>query len=50
VLGAVRIALERKGISVNEAAHRAGYTSAAKFATAFRRQFGVAPSQQRLRN
>jgi AraC-like DNA-binding protein len=35
---------------VNEAAQRAGYTSAANFATAFRRQFGIAPSQLRPRN
>jgi AraC-like DNA-binding protein len=50
LLDAARIALEREGISVNEAAHRAGYTSAANFATAFRRQFGIAPSQLRPRN
>lgn len=50
LLDVARIALEREGISVNEAAHRAGYTSAANFATAFRRQFGIAPSQLRRRN
>lgn len=45
-----RSALEREGISVSEAAHIAGYTSAANFATAFRRQFGVTPGQLRARS
>jgi AraC-like DNA-binding protein len=45
-----RGSLEREGISVSEAAHIAGYTSAANFATAFRRQFGVTPGQLRARS
>ncbi|CAM5502008.1 AraC family transcriptional regulator OS=Stutzerimonas stutzeri OX=316 GN=CXK95_03430 PE=4 SV=1 [Stutzerimonas stutzeri] len=44
-----RQALEREGISVNEAAWRAGYNSAANFATAFKRQFGISPRQVRGR-
>ncbi|TLX53422.1 AraC family transcriptional regulator [Stutzerimonas nosocomialis] len=44
-----REALEREGASVAEAAWRAGYTSAANFATAFKRQFGISPRQVRAR-
>lgn len=44
-----RQALERDGISVNEAAWRAGYNSPANFATAFKRQFGISPKQVRAR-
>ena len=43
-----RADLER-GSSVALAASRAGYTSAANFSTAFRRQFGASPSEFRLR-
>jgi AraC-like DNA-binding protein len=39
--------LEREGISVAQAAHEAGYSSAANFATAFRRRFGLSPRQAR---
>lgn len=39
--------LEREGISVAQAAHQAGYSSAANFATAFRRRFGLSPRQAR---
>lgn len=35
----------REGISVAQAAHDAGYVSAEAFATAFRRAFGIAPSE-----
>jgi AraC-like DNA-binding protein len=42
-LDLAREALLRDGISVKEAAFRAGYTSAANFSTAFRRQFGEPP-------
>jgi AraC-like DNA-binding protein len=45
-----RNAIERDGISVGEAAHLAGYTSPANFATAFRRQFGTAPGRLRARH
>jgi AraC-like DNA-binding protein len=38
-----REALERDGMSVAQAAYIAGYTSAANFATAFRRFFGTTP-------
>jgi len=42
-----RSRLEADQSSVEEAARLAGYSSAANFATAFRRHFGVAPSQVR---
>jgi AraC-like DNA-binding protein len=42
-----REALIGEGISVSEAAYRAGYSSPANFATAFRKRFGVAPSRVR---
>ncbi|MBS7544193.1 helix-turn-helix transcriptional regulator [Ancylobacter oerskovii] len=38
-------ALRRGASSVNEASLIAGYTNPANFATAFRRQFGIAPSE-----
>jgi AraC-like DNA-binding protein len=43
-LQASRMALSKEGISVEAAAALAGYTSAANFATAFKRQFGITPS------
>lgn len=43
-LESARHALMHEGISVEEAAARAGYTSAANFATAFKRAFGMTPS------
>ncbi|RAH98427.1 hypothetical protein DLJ53_27450 [Acuticoccus sediminis] len=39
-----RLALEGGSLSITEAAERAGYRSPANFATAFKRQFGVSPS------
>jgi AraC-like DNA-binding protein len=48
-LSRARLALERDGISVAQAACIAGYGSAANFATAFRRRFGVPPGQVRAR-
>ncbi|UOM35634.1 AraC family transcriptional regulator [Acuticoccus sp. I52.16.1] len=39
-----RLALEGGGVTITQAAERAGYKSAANFATAFKRQFGVTPS------
>lgn len=48
-LDAARSALERDGISVAQAADVAGYTSAANFATAFRRRFGTTPRTLRAR-
>jgi AraC-like DNA-binding protein len=42
-----REALERGGVSVAEAADIAGYGSAANFATAYRRCFGITPGQSR---
>lgn len=44
-----RDALERGEADVAAAAHLAGYRSAANFATAFRRQFGVTPRQARCK-
>lgn len=39
--------LEREGVSVSQAAHRAGYSSPANFATAFKRAFGLSPREAR---
>ena len=44
-----RQALERDGITVGQAALVAGYTSAANFATAYRRRFGMPPKLARAR-
>lgn len=44
-----RQALERDGLSVSQAALLAGYSSAANFATAFRKRFGLAPKLARGR-
>lgn len=46
-LNAARHGLEQQGLTVAQAAERAGYTSAANFATAFKRQFGLPPRQCR---
>jgi AraC-like DNA-binding protein len=46
-LDEARRVLMQDGISVNEAAYRAGYSSAANFATAFKRRFGVSPKHVR---
>lgn len=48
-LAAARAALERQGFSVARAAELAGYASAANFATAFKRQFGLSPRDCRAR-
>lgn len=48
-LADARTALERDGLSVAQAAERAGYTRAANFATAFKRQFGLSPKDCRAR-
>ena len=42
-----RQALEQEGRSIGEAADIAGYSSAANFATAFKRHFGITPRQCR---
>lgn len=42
-----RLALERDAISVKQAAALAGYTSAANFATAYKRRFGLTPKLAR---
>lgn len=42
-----RLALERDGLSIKRAAALAGYGSAANFATAFGRRFGITPTQAR---
>ncbi|MEY4563051.1 MAG: hypothetical protein RLZZ618_2328 [Pseudomonadota bacterium] len=42
-----RAALERDGISIKRAASLAGYGSAANFATAFGRHFGITPKEAR---
>jgi len=46
-LDQARHALERQKISVTEAAFIAGYSSAANFATAFKRHFGCSPGRLR---
>ncbi|RAI40466.1 helix-turn-helix transcriptional regulator [Rhodoplanes roseus] len=48
-LDRAREALERDGVSVNEAAFLAGYANPANFATAFKRMFGVPPRHFRAR-
>lgn len=49
-LRSCRLALAKRlleqGFTVQQAAHRTGYRHATNFATAFRRQFGVAPRNQ----
>lgn len=47
-LKAAQRALQRQGISVSQAATLAGYSSAANFATAFKRLFGVSPRDVRM--
>jgi AraC-like DNA-binding protein len=42
-----RDAMDSEGISVSEAAYRAGYSSPANFSTAFKKLFGLTPSQAR---
>jgi len=42
-----RLALEREGVPVSQAAFLAGYASPANFATAFKRRFGVTPTDVR---
>src|SRR5690606_19579261 len=44
-----RQALEQDGLTVGQAAAVAGYTSAANFATAYRRRFGHVPKLARAR-
>lgn len=46
-LDRARVALDRDGLSVKEAAFLAGYSSAANFSTAFRKHFGRTPRQVR---
>ena len=41
--------LRSRGTTVREVAHRVGYRQPAQFAKAFRREFGVSPSDYRLR-
>lgn len=48
-LDRARMLLERGELSVIEASDLAGYSSAANFATAFRRRFGLCPSKVRGR-
>jgi transcriptional regulator GlxA family with amidase domain len=43
-LSSAREALLHQGLSVTEAAYAVGYANPANFSTAFRRQFGYAPS------
>lgn len=47
-LKAAQRALVQQGISVSQAAALAGYSSAANFATAFKRLFGISPRDARL--
>lgn len=44
-----RQALEAEGATVAEAAYRAGYASAANFATAFKRRYGISPKYVRIK-
>jgi len=45
MLERAREALERDNVTIAEAAHIAGYSSPANFATAFKREFGLSPKQ-----
>lgn len=49
-LGIAHRALVDEGLPIQQAAYLAGYSSAANFATAYRRVFGRAPSEDRLGN
>lgn len=42
-----RLAMESEGLTIAQAAHLAGYNSAANFATAFKRQYGFSPKHSR---
>lgn len=42
-----RLALERGDVPIAEAAFLAGYASPANFATAFKRRFGLTPTDAR---
>ncbi|MFG6176749.1 helix-turn-helix domain-containing protein [Halomonas sp. THAF12] len=46
-LAAAHAALSRQGLSIDAAADLAGYSSAPNFATAFKRAFGITPSECR---
>ncbi|MBX2806988.1 MAG: AraC family transcriptional regulator [Hyphomicrobiales bacterium] len=46
-LANAREAIEKKGVSVSEAAFLAGYTNPSSFATAFKRAFGISPRMVR---
>jgi AraC-like DNA-binding protein len=46
-LDEARRSLEHEGLSIAEAAYRAGYSNPANFATAFKRRFGVSPKNMR---
>lgn len=46
-LDEARRVLMQDGVSVSEAAYRAGYSNAANFATAFKRRFGISPKHVR---
>ena len=39
----------RRGVSIQQVAHQAGYAHACNFATAYRRHFGVSPQEARAR-
>ncbi|AUP77016.1 hypothetical protein CWS02_23155 [Enterobacter sp. EA-1] len=43
-----RAATRRRGYSVQQAAWMSGYQHATNFSTAFRRRYGVAPSEVRV--
>ncbi|MBN9671327.1 helix-turn-helix domain-containing protein [Roseibium aggregatum] len=45
MLERAREILERDGATISDAAHLAGYSSPANFATAFKREFGLSPKQ-----
>lgn len=44
-----KVALQKDGIGIAQAAHIAGYNSPANFSTAFRRAFGITPGQLKNR-
>jgi AraC-like DNA-binding protein len=48
-LQAARDAMDKDGLTIGQAAFLAGYSSPANFSTAFKRVFGISPSEARER-
>lgn len=48
-LNTAKVALQREGITISQAAYLAGYSSVANFSTAFRREYDIPPASLRNR-